>query len=559
MKKVLYSIMMVAIVLTGCTKWDDPTTENYGDGPSVNITVTETADSTFTFTITPGAGTLYYSYVVDEADEAEALDGATLLKGGYSSVSQQILNTNKAATFTYNMRKADKTPLCEPNTTYQIYAVAANDKGIVGEVVAVSVTTTDSKAPKPASLSTDAAAKSATITFDQALVRGEGKVTGAYYKEFDFSNPVALTEDDITVEISGNKATFTAADVPAGAHMIFSWEAGAFTDATGNKCGAFTTVVDETAESVEDMFVGIYVHVTNANWAIADENVTPATGAAIGDWEEFNGVMTMPFNVYIIDEDIKTGDIAVTYTNDDKTVTYNLKADQWSVEGKKISFKLPVEPTIGDMVTFKVAEGVIYDVYGNVNDSYISENISWKYVGFIPTKDMILGTFTWMLNYNDSQIPLGNFTIEEYTGEDAEPGDLLIKDLYIEGSECYGYYDLDACKLYIYRYQALGILTDPEEGDYGVLTFSKGGLSASPFDIKRDGSLTSSDFLLAGAAPDYSTLWWYELPSSSTTTFVKATVAAAKTSSTKKAASTKALSKKRINKGSSKNFKIFCK
>ena len=558
MKKVLYSIMMVAIALTGCTTWDDPKTENYGDGPSVNITVTETADSTFTFTITPGAGTLYYSYVVDEADEADALDGATLLKGGYSSVSQEILNTNSAATFTYNMRKADNTPLCEPNTTYQIYAVAANDKGIVGEVVAVSVTTTDAKAPKPASLSTDAAAKSATITFDQALVRGEGKVTGAYYKEFDFSNPVALTEDDITVEISGNTATFTAADVPAGAHMIFSWEAGAFTDETGNKCGAFTTVVDETAESVEDMFVGVYVHVTNVNWAIADENVTPATDAVIGDWEGFKGVMTMPFNVYLIEDDIKAGDIAVTYTNDDKTVTYNLKADQWSVEGKKISFKLPVEPTVGDMVTFKVAEGVIYDVYGNVNDAYSSEKIIWKYAGFIPTKDMILGTFNFIYQSAYDETPTdydgGTITIAEDPENTELENALVIKDLYLEGSEIPGYYDLDKGIIYVAAWQILGT-TMSRSGELGLISINRNDTSADwiPFTINKDGSLTSDSFgVYAYDAAFENPMGWWERATIATFTPAKAAAArkgAAKASATvKKTVNKVRLSNKRIRK-----------
>lgn len=543
MKKLLYSIMMVAIALTGCTTWDDPTTENYGDGPSVNITVTETTDSTFTFTITPGAGTLYYSYVVDEADEAEALDGSTLLKGGYASVSQQILNTNSAATFTYNMRKADNTPLCEPNTTYQIYAVAATDKGVLGEIAVISVTTTDSNAPKPADLSTDAAAKSATITFDQALVRGEGKVTGAYYKEFDFSNPVALTEDDITVEISGNKATFTAAEVPAGAHLIFSWEAGAFTDATGNKCGAFTTIVDETSETVEDMFVGVYLHVANKNWTIADANVTPATGVSIGDWKEFEPVITLPIDVYTIEDDIKVGDIAVTYTNDNQTVTYNLKADQWAAEGKEISFKLPVEPAVGDIITFKVAEGVVYDVYGNVNDAYTSEKIVWKYVGFIATKDMVLGTFNFVYQSAYDETPTdydgGIITIAEDPENTELENALVIKDLFLEGSEIPGYYDLDKGIVYVAAWEELGT-SMTQYGELGLISINWNDTNSDwiPFTINKDGSLTSDSFgVYAFDAAFENGMGWWEKATVATFTPAKSAAArkgAAKTSATAK-------------------------
>ena len=105
------------------------------------------------------------------------------------------------------------------------------------------------------------------------------------------------------------------------------------------------------------------------------------------------------------------------------------------------------------------------------------------------------------------------------------------------------------------RYQPLGILNDEKEGDYGVLTYSKGGLSASPFDINPDGTLTSSDFLLAGAAPDYSALWWYEIPSKATTTFAKVTASAPKRASL---ASSK-IAKKRINGAAKKNFKLYRK
>lgn len=524
MKKVLYSIMMVALVLTGCTKWDDAVTEKFADGPSIDIAVTATADSAFTFVITPGAGTTYYSYVVDQADEPEVLDEATLLKGGYSSVSQAVLNTSTNASFTYNMRKADNTPLCLPNTTYQIYAVASDDKGMVGVMAIATVKTTDAGAPQIKDFKSDGATKSATVTFNQNVARGEGKVTGVYYKEFDFANPVTLADDDITVTINGGDVTFSAPDAPTGAHILFSYEAGAFVDEVGNKCGAVSSTVDETAESVEEMFLGIYVHASNANWTISNEMVAPATDYSIGMWTEFRGTITFKEDIFVIDEDLKAGDLSVTYVGEDRTITQNMKVTDWSLKDRVLTFQLPIEPNVGDMVTLNVKEGVLYDVYGNTNNAYTTEGLSWKYVGFIPTKEMILGTFSYSLLYNGSSYNWGNFTIEEYTDEGAEPGDIVIKDFYIEGSMMYGSYDLEAFKVYIYPYQALGILNDDEEGDYGVVTFSKSGSSTIAFDINPDGTLTSTDFILVGTAPDYSELWWYESPSSATTVLVPVTI-----------------------------------
>ena len=175
----------------------------------------------------------------------------------------------------------------------------------------------------------------------------------------------------------------------------------------------------------------------------------------------------------------------------------------------------------GDKVTVSIKEDVLFDVYGNGNDAYNSADDGIYWVAFAMTKEDVLGTFTYVMTYEGNNYNLGKFTIQEYTGEDAEEGDVLIKDLYVEGSECYGYYVIDECKLYIYAYQPLGILNDPEEGDYGVITYPQANVNAIPFDVNANGTLTSSIFALAGTAPDYSEAWWYE--ALGTTTFVKDT------------------------------------
>ena len=50
MKRLLYYIITAAVTLTGCTTWDDPVTENYGAGPSIEVSVKTAAptDSAFT-------------------------------------------------------------------------------------------------------------------------------------------------------------------------------------------------------------------------------------------------------------------------------------------------------------------------------------------------------------------------------------------------------------------------------------------------------------------------------------------------------------------------------
>ena len=548
MKKVLYSIMMVALVLTGCTKWDDAKSEVYPDGPSININVTATADSAFTFVLTPGEGTTYYSYVVDQADEADALDGATLLKGGYTSVSQAVLNTESDASFTYNMRKADNTPLCLPNTTYQIYAVASNDKGMVGEVAVVTVTTSDAGAPTITNYKADAATKSATVMFNQNVYQGEGKISGVYYKEFEFENPVALTAEDITITIEGGNVTLAAPKAPAGAHILFSYEEGAFVDEAGNKCGAVNSMIDETAETVEDMFVGIYVHAANETWKISDDIVAPSTGYSIGPWEEFLGTITFAEKVYVIPEDLASGDLSVTYAGEERTITQNLKVTDWKVADNVLTFKLPIEPQVGDMITLNVKEGVLYDVYGNSNEAYTTENLSWKYVGFIPTKENVLGTFDFTYtSYFDGKDYAGPaVTIVEDTENTEVENAIIIKNLYMEGSAVSGYYDLENFTVYVETFNTLGF-DDVKNAKLVTVNSDDTQADYIEYTINPDGTLTSNYFGVYGFDKDSgSPMGWWEVAMPST--FTPAPAATSRAMSAKGAV--KRMQKKAVKKPS---------
>ena len=105
------------------------------------------------------------------------------------------------------------------------------------------------------------------------------------------------------------------------------------------------------------------------------------------------------------------------------------------------------------------------DVYGNINNEYVSENIEWKYVGFVPTKEMLIGPFE--VNYisywseDGSVSSLGSINIEENTEKE---NTLTIKNLFIEGSAIEATYDLEMGKLIIADDQALGKYVD-EDGE----------------------------------------------------------------------------------------------
>jgi hypothetical protein len=526
MKKLIYSLAMVLVGLTSCTSFDDPTTENYGAGPSVDVTITAgtPSDSAFTVVITPSAGSLYYAYAIGQSTAPQAIDSTTLYKGGYGN---SVIKVADKATTTINITDAD------PNTTYYVYAVAGSDKGIVGNMTVKGITTTDVLSPGPKTIQKDEDNAAVKLTFSEAIQRGEGAVTALYYKEWDILRPVEVPAEDLTVQVSGSSVIFAADNIPAGAYVCFSYEAGAFKDGKGNPCRALNSGLNDTTGE----FSGAWVHVTNVPFEIDDDQVTaPEDGAIISNVEDFKGEITLDEDIYRNDETVEDGDLSVTYTSDSRVVTYKLTADQWSVSGNKINFVLPATPENGDYITFSMVEGAVTDVLGNPNAEYTSSAV-WKYSTFKPTVADVLGTFNYAvtLKSNSKTYDLGNFTISEYTGEDAEPGDVVISDLYMDGSKIYGYYDLETAQLYIQRYQALG--TYVEEGvTYGVVTYSMAGQKQIVFDITADG-LVSTDFALAYTDAEFSSLLGYEVPEG-LTVFAKAAGSrmskAAKTAKNKK-------------------------
>lgn len=480
MKKLIYSFATVLLGLTSCISFDDATRENYGAGPSVDVTVSAgiQTDSAFTVTITPAQGALYYAFVVGQSDAPEAVDSATLYKGGYGNT---VLKVADYPSYTFNIDDAD------PNTTYWVYAVAGSDKGIIGNLVAKSITTTDKELPYPTTIAKDADNAAVQLGFSEAITRSEGAVTAKYYQEWDIMNPVDVAEENISVEVSGSNATFAAAGVPAGAYLCFSYSAGAFKDLKGNNCEALNSGLNmETGK-----FTGAWVHVTNKPFAIEDSYVTaPESGALIPSVDAFRGAISFPFDIFRNDEEVKASDVVVTFTNGARSTSYNLDPSLWSAAGKVLTFFLPATPEQGDQISVSIAEGAVYDVCGNPNLAYKSV-ADWKF--FAPQKEMFLGNFgVYYISYFDdtqSVASMGAVSIEE----DAEvENGLLINGLLIDDSQIEASYDLSTAQLIIPDFQFLGYYTAQSGDIYSLFFATADGTDAATFTLSADGTLTAN-------------------------------------------------------------------
>ena len=505
MKKIIFSLAVV-LGLASCNSWDDEQTQNYGDGPAITIDLTTTADSSFTFTVNPAQGTNYYTYTVVEGTEAEEVDASQLLKNAIGGIAGGIKKYSENASITETMRNAKtNAPLCSPNTSYVIYAVAASDKGVIGKVASQVVTTTDGETPvveavKPSD-------SGVQVLFSESVQFNSELISAKYYLEWDESfTAKPIPAEDLTILAMDNIVNFKVNNVPAGAYVFISWSEGAFVDSKGNKCPAMNSDFNMSTGAIE----GVNMHLANVAWDINPENIGPDAGSLISDYKTWQGTITFAENVYRNDHEVKAGDIYVKYANSKKSTTIALDPTDWEVKDNVVTFRLPEAAAAGDVITVGIKENVLFDVCGNGNNAFVSstDDAWWKY--FAATKDMVIGNFgfNYVSDYDEEQQwnDGGIVTIEE--DPEAENG-IIIKNLYLEGSEIPGEYDLNSGKVYVYAYCELGIVAG-KESNYGLITYSISGKDAIEFTINPDGTLTSTDFGVVACDENYESAlgWW---------------------------------------------------
>ncbi|MDO9634468.1 MAG: hypothetical protein Q7J05_05405 [Paludibacter sp.] len=510
MKKLL-NIIIASLVLVGCTTFDTYEPAPTGTIPSITIEVDAltVTDSTFNLVLTPSAGTTYYSFFIEANSDTITVDGYNLIKGStYKGVLAKVLNVTKDATFSSNMRNADGVPLCVPNTTYQIYAVASNSNGVVGEVAQLTIKTTDGLIPVPVTALGDAATKSVKVTFSEIIKRGSGKVTATYYKEFDVANPTVVELAESNIEIDGKVVTITAPDSPDGAFVNINWEAAAFNDVFGNPCNAYTNKGFNINTGAHQ---GIRFRVATVSFEVNDSCfVSPTVGGSFVDWTAFQGVVTFEENIYRVVSKVKTGDLSVVYSSATKATTVQLTASKWSVAGASINFVLPEAPTVGDGVTLNIKAGVFFDVYGNPNAAYTKTAVKWTLFEF--KKEMLIGTFSFSgvsvydgKTYDEDD----SFTLEEDTGN---ANSIKIKDFMVPvAADIYGTYDLTAGKFYLNAWDSLGVITLGAT-TYEMYLYNHVNTTSAtiPFDIKTDGTIVSTQFALIIYNPITAGLSFYD-------------------------------------------------
>lgn len=389
---------------------------------SVEVAFSEVTDNSFKVTVTPSGNVSYYSYLVDASDAAVELDPETLYKVGYTSVAQGTVKyTSEAPSYTFEVAAT-------PNTTYQVYAVAASAMGYPGQVVTASVKTTDTVAPKFAEVVSEG--NVVMFTFSEAVARNVegGAIKVTYYAPYSsaFATQAAaageVTVPEDGIQVGGNQTLITVPGLPTGCYWTIDIPEGAYVDAVGQPIPAYKSTMVMTEQGPAPQ--GFYGTVDYVELPMFGEFGLES----FSDW-------TNPFVIPVETDYGLAGYssknfVTVTYesatSSSTKTNVYTLTPNvDYAVTSLGFLVALPEPPEFGSNVTINIPAGCIYDVYGNDCEAW-SATLKYEYSYTI---EDVLGTYVGAVaSYFDGGPTQTAMVIEE--SDDPEKGNVMFTTMY---------------------------------------------------------------------------------------------------------------------------------
>ncbi len=422
MKKFLVFISILAAAISCETMYGPVQTPLKADkAQGIEIKVNAVDDNTASFTLTPAGEASYYSYLVDASETVVAVDSSLLLSCKYTSVAQGTVKwTKEEASATIELEEL------MPNTTYQIYAVAASPMGFVSSVVTTSFKTSDKVAPVLASEAWEITDNVATLVFSEAVLLGEGKITANYYAyndpAFAEAKHIGTVEADAKkVVVEGNTVTVEFDGLPQGAFYAVNYPEGMFKDPSGNKAAELKSAMILDLKTWETAGAGVYGRRDLGTYefgALEMDNLV--------DWET---PLLFDFgSEYGYGYTLKAAAGVATFSHAGKTTNIALQADAdflyHPTAGSMVVF-LPEEPARGDEVTITIAAESFEDFYGNLNEEW-STTLVYSY-GY--TINDIVGTYSALAMSAYQGVPdtTGELVIE--VSDNAEKGNVMITSL----------------------------------------------------------------------------------------------------------------------------------
>ena len=368
--KYLVAFLAAALMFSACEPEQGLSQQNKDkEKPTVSLVLNAANDVTLSFDVVASENAAQYAYAVYPGSDNEVPSAYDIL----------LLETFAAADGAYNTKLGEDASSTASVTldcsdfaaeTYQIFAAAITETGLIGEVAVLDVTMNDTEIPVLAGAAVDA--NVLTLQFNEAVVRGNGKAyvtiiawgVGQYYMMDE-----VITDENITVE--NNVVTIVCPEAGNGAGYIVSFEEGLVKDLSGNKCTAVKSGLDANYQYVGLGWDTDFVPITITESCFVEPAENTNWGA-----EDANLVFVLPTEVMI--NTAVSQPITVIY--DEAEGVSQLYAE-WTLgeDFKTVTVYLPKMPT-GEF-DVAIAEGAFYDIWGNPTSAF--EPAALRYSNFL--------------------------------------------------------------------------------------------------------------------------------------------------------------------------------
>lgn len=368
--KYLVAFLAAALMFNACEQEQGLSQQNKDkQKPTVSLVLNEANDVTLSFDVVASENAAQYAYAVFPGSDNEVPSAYDILLTETFAAAAEAFNTkigeDASATASVTLDCSDFAA-----ETYQIFAAAITETGLIGEVAVLDVTMNDTEIPVLAGAAVDA--NVLTLQFNEAVVRGNGKAyvtiiawgVGQYYMMDE-----VITDENITVE--NNVVTIVCPEAGNGAGYIVSFEEGLVKDLSGNKCTAVKSGLDANYQYVGLGWDTDFVPITITESCFVEPAENTNWGA-----EDANLVFVLPTEVMI--NTAVSQPITVIY--DEAEGVSQLYAE-WTLgeDFKTVTVYLPKMPT-GEF-DVAIAEGAFYDIWGNPTSAF--EPAALRYSNFL--------------------------------------------------------------------------------------------------------------------------------------------------------------------------------
>ena len=332
----------------------------------IEIAITDVNDESFVLSLVPEAACETYAYVVKEGSCA-AVDAAKLLEGKVDGISA---NTFK---FSTNPTAGALVSSLEPGAVYTVFAVCGNANGVPGPVASQEVSTTDTGIPYLTSFSTIAtgAGNSVELVFNEPVKFASDKAVTAvpYCKMFLTGNPAGSAVKGEVFSVDGCKVGVKFASITTpGTYYLVNFDAGTFTDRSGNECEAlaskFTSAV---AQDGSCGYEGAYGCLPNADLTYKVQTISEIDAAK---YSSTSISINIPAGVNRVD--LADGYKTIVSHPDGSKDEYDMaKVINYYGTYYDCVVKPAGKASYGDKLKIVIPTGALQDWYGNVNAAAI--------------------------------------------------------------------------------------------------------------------------------------------------------------------------------------------